>query len=157
MNGKGYGMPSSHAQFLAFFSVTLTLFLLLRHQPPPPSKRGTHTPLPFYQRVLLSAGALAVAGVMGPSRVYLSYHTPLQVGIGVGAGVLSAVAWYIFTTWLRREGWVDWALETKLAEMGRWRDLVVEEDLVEGGWRRWVEKRRGREEVRMNGIEKKSR
>ncbi len=31
--GKGYGMPSSHAQFITFFSVSVSLFLLLRHRP----------------------------------------------------------------------------------------------------------------------------
>lgn len=33
---KGYGMPSSHAQFTAFWAVALSLFLLVRHRPPPP-------------------------------------------------------------------------------------------------------------------------
>lgn len=31
MNGKGYGMPSSHAQFAFFFAVSLSLFMLVRH------------------------------------------------------------------------------------------------------------------------------
>lgn len=31
--GKGYGMPSSHAQFVAFWAVAMTLFLLVRHTP----------------------------------------------------------------------------------------------------------------------------
>jgi len=31
--GKGYGMPSSHAQFAFFWAVSLALFLLVRHQP----------------------------------------------------------------------------------------------------------------------------
>uniref|UniRef100_A0A0D2XCM3 Dolichyldiphosphatase n=1 Tax=Fusarium oxysporum (strain Fo5176) TaxID=660025 RepID=A0A0D2XCM3_FUSOF len=34
IHGKGYGMPSSHAQFVAFWSVSLALFLLVRHKPP---------------------------------------------------------------------------------------------------------------------------
>ena len=134
-------MPSSHSQFIAFFSVTVTLFLLLRHTPPPPKERGLHTHLPYWQRVLLSVAVLLVAAAMGPSRVYLSYHTPLQVIVGISAGVLSAILWYAFTAYLRQEGWIDWALETKLAELGRWRDLVIEEDPIEGGWRRWLDKR----------------
>lgn len=151
MNGKGYGMPSSHAQFLAYFALTLALFLLLRHQPPPSSKQNTHHPLPLYQRALLSIAVGFVGVAVAASRVYLSYHTPLQVGVGVAAGLLSAVIWYAFTAWLRRQGWIDWALDTRLAELGRWRDLVVEEDLVEGGWMRWVEKRRMRRGGLMNG------
>lgn len=31
---KGYGMPSSHAQFVAFWAVALGLFLCVRHKPP---------------------------------------------------------------------------------------------------------------------------
>ncbi|KAK3499243.1 phosphatidic acid phosphatase type 2/haloperoxidase [Neurospora hispaniola] len=31
--GKGYGMPSSHAQFVSFWAVALGLFLLARHTP----------------------------------------------------------------------------------------------------------------------------
>ena len=151
MNGKGYGMPSSHAQFLAYFALTLALFLLLRHQPPSPSKQGTHHPLPFYQRALLSLAVGSVGVAVAASRVYLSYHTPLQVGVGVVAGLLSAAAWFAFTAWLRREGWIEWALDTRLAELGRWRDLVVEEDLVEGGWLRWAERRRARRREYMNG------
>lgn len=30
---KGYGMPSSHAQFVSYFAISVTLFLLLRHSP----------------------------------------------------------------------------------------------------------------------------
>lgn len=32
--GKGYGMPSSHAQFAVFWAVALGLFLMVRHRPP---------------------------------------------------------------------------------------------------------------------------
>jgi dolichyldiphosphatase len=30
---RGYGMPSSHAQFVVFWAVAVTLFLLVRHRP----------------------------------------------------------------------------------------------------------------------------
>ncbi|KAK4237821.1 PAP2 superfamily-domain-containing protein [Achaetomium macrosporum] len=33
--GKGYGMPSSHAQFVVFWAVAVSLFLLVRHRPRP--------------------------------------------------------------------------------------------------------------------------
>lgn len=36
--GKGYGMPSSHAQFAFFWAVALGLFLLARHRPIPKAK-----------------------------------------------------------------------------------------------------------------------
>ena len=152
MNGKGYGMPSSHAQFMSYFAVSLGLFLLVRHRPPAGGKTGGagHGPQERMVGSLLVAG-LAVA--VAASRVYLSYHTPVQVGVGCAAGVGCAGAWFVVTRWLRREGWVDWALETRVAGLGRWRDLLVEEDLPEGGWRRWLDRReRRRKSTRMNGF-----
>ena len=151
MNGKGYGMPSSHAQFTAFFSLSLTLFLLLRHNPPSPSEHPapstpalSHTPLTLPLRAFLSLLSLLTAVVISLSRIYLTYHTPLQVFIGFLFGLLSAVLWFGMTHWLRTEGWVEWGLETMLARSLRMRDLVVEMDLPEGGWRLWEDIRRKR-------------
>jgi dolichyldiphosphatase len=142
MHGKGYGMPSSHAQFVAFFSVTLALFLLFRHVPHPTE---THTPFSFVQRFALSVLALASAAAVAVSRIYLNYHTPKQVLVGCFAGAVCAVVWFGFTTYLRRAGWVEWVLETELARLFRVRDLVIQEDLVDSGWARWVERRRTRQ------------
>jgi dolichyldiphosphatase len=139
MHGKGYGMPSSHAQFVSFFSVSLTLFLLLRHVPHPTE---THTPFSFFQRFLLSLLALASAAGVAYSRIYLNYHTPKQVLVGCAAGAIFAVLWFGVTTFLRRSGLVEWVLETDLARLFRVRDLVIQEDLVDSGWARWVERRR---------------
>ncbi|KAL2023892.1 hypothetical protein VTK56DRAFT_669 [Thermocarpiscus australiensis] len=44
--GKGYGMPSSHAQFAAFWAVALTLFLLVRHRPHHHYHHHHHDPYP---------------------------------------------------------------------------------------------------------------
>lgn len=151
MHGKGYGMPSSHAQFVAFFSVTLTLFLLFRHVPHPTE---THTPFSFAGRFVLSLLAIASAGAVAVSRIYLSYHTQKQVLVGCACGALFALVWFAFTTYLRRAGWIDWALSTWLARAFRVRDLVIQEDLVDSGWARW-EDRRKRQEFRVQG--KKSR
>jgi dolichyldiphosphatase len=138
MHGKGYGMPSSHAQFVSFFSITLAFFLLFRHVPHPTE---THTPLTFFQRLLLSVLALLSAAAVATSRIYLNYHTPKQVLVGCAAGVVFAVVWFGFTSYLRRAGWVEWALETQLAKLFRVRDLVIQEDLVDSGWARWVARR----------------
>ncbi|KAJ4287618.1 hypothetical protein N0V90_012321 [Kalmusia sp. IMI 367209] len=142
MHGKGYGMPSSHAQFVTFFSITLAFFLLFRHVPHPTE---THTPLTFFQRFALSILALISAAAVATSRIYLSYHTPKQVLVGCLAGAIFAVAWFGFTTFLRRAGWIEWILETELARLFRVRDLVVQEDLADSGWARWVERRRKRQ------------
>jgi dolichyldiphosphatase len=152
MHGKGYGMPSSHAQYVSFFSVTLALFLLFRHVP---HLTETHTPFTFSQRFALSILALVSAAAVACSRIYLNYHTPKQVLVGCAAGVIFAVVWFGFTTYLRRAGWVEWALDTSLARLFRVRDLVVQEDLVDSGWGRWEERRRKRAPFQAQG--KKSR
>ena len=140
-------MPSSHAQFVAFFSLSLTLFLLFRHSPKPPS--AFHTPLTLTSRALLSLIAVLCASTVAASRIYLNYHTLKQVLVGCGAGAFSAVAWFLATTLLRRQGWVEWGLDTKGARLLRLRDLVIEEDIAEAGWERWEVRRR--KEVHENG------
>jgi dolichyldiphosphatase len=157
MNGKGYGMPSSHAQFLSYFALSLSLFLLIRHKPPSPSslthteRPYSHTPLTLPQKVFLSLCTFALAAAVAASRIYLNYHTPVQVAVGCVAGLGSGGAWFGVTELARREGWVGWALETWVGRMGRWRDLVVEEDLAEAGWRVW-EERRGRRLAQREGV-----
>ncbi|KAL2007354.1 hypothetical protein VTN00DRAFT_8792 [Thermoascus crustaceus] len=137
--GKGYGMPSSHSQFVAFFSLSLTLFLLVRHIPNQSTSYSSPT---FMERATLSFLACMCSGAVSISRVYLNYHTPRQVLAGYAAGAIFAIFWFFFTTYLRRAGWIDWALDTQLARMARFRDLVVSEDLVEAGWQRWEAKRK---------------
>jgi len=151
MYGKGYGMPSSHAQFVAFFSLSLSLFLLLRHVP-----STSYSPSSFVERLLVSLVACLCAAAVAASRVYLNYHTPKQVLAGVAAGISSAVAWFVFTTYLRRWGWIDWALETWLSRKLRMRDLITAEDLIDAGWGRWESRRKAKLNV-PNGTSKKSR
>lgn len=155
MFGKGYGMPSSHSQFVTFFSVSLSLFLLLRHVPSPST---THSPTSLPERLLLSSVACLCAVAVVVSRVYLNYHTPKQVLAGCAAGAFSATAWFLVTTYLRRYGWVEWALDSRVAEMFRVRDLVITEDLVDAGWGRWKEKRKDQPRVNNStSLEKKAR
>ncbi|XP_078185336.1 dolichyldiphosphatase 1 isoform X1 [Callithrix jacchus] len=90
--GTKYGMPSSHSQFMWFFSVYSFLFLYLRmHQ------TNNARFLDLLWRHVLSLGLLAAAFLVSYSRVYLLYHTWSQVLYGGIAGGLMAVAWFIFT------------------------------------------------------------
>ncbi|KAJ6782975.1 hypothetical protein PWT90_08354 [Aphanocladium album] len=149
IHGKGYGMPSSHAQFVFFWSVALSLFLLVRHRPAsssspsssssPRAKKSTNSRI--VERLALSALSLALAAATAWSRIYLNYHTPKQVFVGSAVGVLTAVAWFVFTAVLRGSGLLAWALDQPVMRAFRVRDLVVEEDLSEAGWDRWEEKR----------------
>ncbi|KAH8821409.1 hypothetical protein F5884DRAFT_85616 [Xylogone sp. PMI_703] len=148
MHGKGYGMPSSHAQFVAFFSVSLTLFLLLRHVPR--EKSANYRPLYLIERLGLSVLALMCAGLVAWSRVYLSYHTPKQVLVGVAAGTVTAIGWFLVVTAVRRLGLLQFFLELPLIRFFRVRDLVVEEDLSQAGWEKW-EARRLASQTNVNG------
>lgn len=140
MYGKGYGMPSSHAQFVAYFSITLTLFLLFRHTPP---KQPTplHKPLDLPTRIVLSILALLSAASVAWSRTYLNYHTEKQVLVGCAAGAVTAVLWFFATTMLRKMGLLGWILGTPIVRHFRMRDLVVEEDLCQAGWEKWERKK----------------
>jgi dolichyldiphosphatase len=151
MYGKGYGMPSSHAQFVAFFAVSLSLFLLLRHVP---SISTSYSPSKLTERALLSLLACCCASAVAASRVYLNYHTVKQVLVGIAAGALWGGLWFIFTTILRRYGWIDWALDNSLARMLRMRDLITTEDLVDAGWGRFEARRKARQ-AEINGSTKK--
>ena len=153
MYGKGYGMPSSHAQFVAFFSISLSLWLLLRHVPTPSTTYLTST---MAERVLLSVVACLCASAVAGSRVYLNYHTPEQVFVGVAAGAASALLWFVFTTFLRRYGWIEWTLDLEPSRMLRFRDLVTTEDLMDAGWVRYESRRRARSN-RPDGATKKAR
>lgn len=132
MFGKGYGMPSSHAQFVTFFSVYLTFFLLFRHT----FISG------FMTRATLSLALCSGAAGVAISRIYLNYHTPRQVLAGCAAGAVCAFTWFFITDFLRTRGWVDWMLDSSVAQKLRVRDLIVNEDFAEGGWQRWKSKRK---------------
>jgi len=137
-------MPSSHAQFVSFWSVSVALFLLFRHNPHVPNASTTHIPTSLIERFLLSllvfGGAIAVA----ESRIYLNYHTPKQVLVGCAAGVVCALGWFAVTSYLRHTGWIDWLLDFEVARYFRIRDLVVSEDLVDAGWERWQNRKQKR-------------
>ncbi|OQE21625.1 hypothetical protein PENSTE_c011G07911 [Penicillium steckii] len=138
MFGKGYGMPSSHAQFMTFFAVYLTLFLLFRHTP---SYASSYPYCDFILRGALTIGLCASAVAVSASRIYLNYHTPRQVLAGCGAGFVCACGWFVITGLLRRLGWIDWAADLTVSRLLRVRDLLVNEDLAEAGWQRWETRR----------------
>ncbi|KAM5342597.1 hypothetical protein ACJ41O_013563 [Fusarium nematophilum] len=145
IHGKGYGMPSSHAQFVAFWSVSLALFLLVRHRTPAllrgRAESSVHRPWSLLERLAVSVAAVVIAAATAWSRVYLNYHTTKQVLVGCAAGVVSAVGWFVITEVLRQTGLLGWALETRLARAFRVRDLVIEEDMCQAGWEKWEERR----------------
>lgn len=146
-------MPSSHAQFVAFSAVYLGLFLVFRHTN---ALTSSHIlPWPVI-RMVLAVGSFIGASAVAWSRIYLNYHTPRQVLTGFAAGVVCAVSWFFVTSYLRTSGWIDWALDLEVSRKLRIRDLVVNEDLAEAGWKRWDETRKLRRRSRANGSSRKA-
>ncbi|KAI8620546.1 PAP2 superfamily-domain-containing protein [Chytriomyces sp. MP71] len=109
--GNGYGMPSSHAQFMSYFATFVVLHLYLRSvsvqlcfQPAHSMIRCTdaHANRTSYKNPLwkhmVTFGVIGVAGVVAFSRVYLHYHTTTQVLAGIQIGAILGLSWYIFTT-----------------------------------------------------------
>lgn len=144
MLGKGYGMPSSHAQFITFFAVYLSLFFVFRHTQ---TYAGTYPYCNSLLRAVVTAGLTVAAVGVSASRIYLNYHTPKQVLAGSAAGVACAFGWFMITSVLRSSGWIDWATDLTLARLMRIRDLVVSEDLTEAGWQRWEARKKRRSDT----------
>ncbi|KKF92654.1 Vacuolar amino acid transporter 3 [Ceratocystis platani] len=161
--GKGYGMPSSHAQFVAFWSVTIALFMLVRHRAPGTASRATEGPqganahktgdrmaanshvpnrlIPISERLFATVGAFSLAAAVASSRIYLGYHSKSQVLAGAITGVTCALGWFFVTSMARQMGLLAWALELPLIRWLRVRDLLLEEDPAAAGWEAWGARR----------------
>lgn len=152
IHGQGYGMPSSHAQFVAYWSLSVALFLLVRHKPPKVMgyKSSTHRPWNLVERLSVVLAGFGMAAVTAWSRVYLGYHSPRQVIWGVAAGCVTAVVWYVAVGVVRGSWLWGWALEHPLTRRLRVRDLIIEEDMCQAGWEKWEDRR----EVEMKGKKK---
>ena len=137
-------MPSSHAQFTAFWAVSVALFLLVRHNPHVRNASTTHVPTSLFERLFLSVMVIGGAAAVAQSRIYLNYHTPKQVLVGCAAGAFCAIGWFIVTSYLRHAGWMDWVLDFGICKYFRIRDLLVNEDLVDAGWERWQSRKQRR-------------
>ncbi|EPE02982.1 dolichyl pyrophosphate phosphatase [Ophiostoma piceae UAMH 11346] len=152
---RGYGMPSSHAQFAGYWALTIALFLLVRYQKTQNTQKTQKTQktqgakkttssaatrrdtLTLTQRVGISVVAFVVAFLIAGSRVYLHYHTPKQVTVGFVAGLVVGAGWFAATAVVRQLGLLDWALSLPLAQYLRLRDLALEEDVLQAGWEKW--------------------
>ncbi|KAF3931594.1 Dolichyldiphosphatase [Dactylella cylindrospora] len=129
LKGKGYGMPSSHAQYMFFFATYISLWIAVRNKFLP-------KPLKAFLVVALVSLAVSVAS----ARVYLHYHTVKQVLVGVSAGVVIGLGWFITTALLRSLGggiiW-DLLLENEVSKLGYVKDECVEVDLQRKSWEGW--------------------
>jgi len=130
-----YGMPSSHSQFMWFFSIYMFLFIWVRLQ------HITNTKTVWFCKTIGSFGCFVTALVVTFSRIYLLYHTVNQVIVGSLIGSLLGLFWflltnYVFTPWFQTvASW--WLCEWLLI-----RDQTLIPNVV------WFEYTIGRQEMR---------
>ncbi|CAO1617391.1 unnamed protein product [Parajaminaea phylloscopi] len=100
--GKGYGMPSSHCQFLGFFcSFFLAHFYL--HHPRAAKPRTLVNTMRRLEHWLAMLSILALTALTCYSRWHLSYHSTSQVAVGITIGLLLGSAYYYTTEYLPRQ------------------------------------------------------
>ncbi|KAJ3025829.1 UNVERIFIED_CONTAM: Dolichyldiphosphatase 1 [Siphonaria sp. JEL0065] len=87
MLSDGYGMPSSHSQFMAYFATCVLLHLYLK----------TSYKNSLWKHVI-SIATVSLAGIVQYSRIHLEYHTVQQVLVGIQVGTLLGLVWFLFTT-----------------------------------------------------------
>ncbi|CAG8475461.1 6812_t:CDS:2 [Ambispora leptoticha] len=126
--GKGYGMPSNHAQFIGFFTMFSVLYLYRR--------------IKFQQNAwkhLIALGLLGFAGAVSCSRVYLNYHTPKQVLVGIAFGATFAIMWYFFIEHiLRPRQLFKVIVDSPIAKFFYLRDSANIQDVVRFEYLNWV-------------------
>lgn len=107
-------MPSAHAQFMAFYATYIILWMF----------RVSH--FSTRKKLLRAAGLAVLAAVVAYSRVYLFYHTGLQVLTGVAIGIAMAVFWFNVVRLVRALGIVDLLLNTPPARWFYIKDTAAE-------------------------------
>jgi len=129
---------------MTFFAVYVTLYLLHRWTAIESCLICRTQKVPLLQRIAQSTIVIFGASLVCLSRIYLRYHTPLQVLYGALIGAILGVAWYIFVVILRALGFVDWLLHVWFVEMLWFKDGDIgslEHDLCE----EWMEWRKSQE------------
>ena len=113
-----YGMPSTHAQFMAFVAAYQCLFVAVRL-----SHKGGSL-VEWAWKAAWCAGNLCLAAVVIYGRVYLHYHTAEQVGYGAAFGAIAAAAWFALTHCALSPAAFPYLASTGAAEFLLVRDLT---------------------------------
>ncbi|KAL0076061.1 phosphatidic acid phosphatase type 2/haloperoxidase [Phycomyces blakesleeanus] len=125
--GTGYGMPSSHAQFIWFFAVYGSLYL----------KKAIHLDNSVW-KVLVSFGMFGLAILVSVSRIYLGYHTSGQVAVGASIGSIFGILWYCLVEHvIRPSGLVELILRQRFAKLVYLRDLRSVDNVAKLEYQQW--------------------
>ncbi|KAJ1024713.1 hypothetical protein NDA16_002753 [Ustilago loliicola] len=100
--GAGYGMPSSHSQFLGFFAAFFLLHFYL-NRPPLLKPRTLINSMRRFEHALAMLLIASISILTCYSRHHLHYHTPLQIFVGVSVGLAFGATYYYFTEYLPRK------------------------------------------------------
>lgn len=127
--GTGYGMPSSHSQFMAFFSVQVILYTHYNVRLDHPSIKW-----------LLYLPTVALAMLVMYSRIHLGYHTLEQVLVGSGIGTIYAGFWFALTENIRKWGLIDWMINLPLCQALYLRDGRAIDNIAKWEYETWKAK-----------------
>ncbi|CAO0796649.1 unnamed protein product [Mucor circinelloides] len=129
--GDGYGMPSSHSQFIWYFAVYGSLYMY----------QYIHLDHGIW-KVLTSLAMFALACLVSMSRIYLGYHTLNQVIVGSLVGIFFGSVWYGFINLLHQTNCIDWILDTWVARKLYLRDMSNVENVARWDYEQWVQLRK---------------
>ncbi|XP_071948280.1 dolichyldiphosphatase 1-like [Antedon mediterranea] len=139
-----YGMPSSHAQFMAFFAIYVVLFICIRlHQP------SSYSFIDNIWRIIIGVGVVFLAVIVSYSRVYLQYHTTSQVLCGALLGIILAIPWFVLTQ-LVFTPFFPWIASWGVSEYFMIRDSTLIPNIL------WFEYTTARTEARQRNRKSKS-
>ncbi|KAG0168118.1 Dolichyldiphosphatase 1 [Apophysomyces sp. BC1034] len=125
--GDGYGMPSSHAQFVWFFVSYGILYMY----------KCMHFDQNAWKQCAASA-MLIMATLVSYSRIYLGYHTEWQVMVGAIVGVTFGILWHmIVERGLRDNGYVERILDHPLAKWAYIRDMRSIDNVAKWEYLQW--------------------
>ena len=152
MLGHGYGFPSSHSQYMGFFSAFLLSHLYFRHRFASSGSRF----LDQAWRGLLYSAIAAWSVSVAYSRYHLKYHTPHQIVWGFSIGVGLGLLLYTLAEYIPRRypecflgQFREWLLENPASTWIQIRDgwSVYSDGGREDEWKRWrMEREREKEE-----------
>ncbi|CAH2066498.1 unnamed protein product, partial [Iphiclides podalirius] len=134
-----YGMPSSHAQYIWFFSFYVLYFFVIRLH-----HINNNSIISALWRVIIVGSCFTLAVLVSIGRVYLHYHTISQVIVGGIVGFLFATVWFIVVHRILTPLFPQ-LVSLKLCEILMIRDTTLIPNVL------WFEYTKSRQEARARG------
>ncbi|XP_041976948.1 dolichyldiphosphatase 1-like [Aricia agestis] len=134
-----YGMPSSHSQFVWFFSSYVLYFFIIRLH-----HINNNNIISLLWRVIIVGSCISLSLIVSAARVYLHYHTTSQVVVGAIVGIIFGTIWFtivhrVFTPFFPQ------LVSLKFCEMLMIRDTTLIPNVL------WFEYTTSRQEARARG------